>query len=354
MHPRLHTHRSPGQSIVLVALALVLLVGVAGLGVDGANAFNQRRNAANAADAAAMAGASALIAQQRTNPNGPASAIYAAMAGYLSDHGVDPNSPATSWVPYYVDANGTRLGAVGNSSAPASSAAKGVSLDVQYTFDTWFMQILGRASLNASAAATAIFGPRKVSGGDLLPITMSQQAADEMRDHDGTSYVFGPDSGAFKVNAGNFGALSLDPSENDPNAIGNYSDCTSPSGTPDNPSYWWCNGTEHEINVGDWLYGDPGEIAGSLKDEVQWRITHNPIGLVPIYDTSNDLGGNNTQFRVVGFLVVELQSQHLTGNPKTITARYKDYVVSTGAIDPNAPVQGLYAINLIRTPGTLQ
>ena len=354
MHLRLHTHRAPGQSVVLFALALILLVGVAGLGLDGANAFNQRRNAQNAADAAAMAGASMLIGQQRASPDGPASAVYAAMASYLSDHGIDPNSPNTSWSPYYVDANGTRLGLVSNTSAPVSAGAKGVSLDLRYSFSTWFMPLLGRASLSATGVATAIFGPRKVGGGDLLPITMSQQAADQMRNHAGTSYVFGPDSGAFKINPGNFGALSLDPSENDPNATGNYSDCTSPSGTPDNPSYWWCNGTEHQIEVGDWLYGDPGEIAASLRDEVQWRINHNPIGLVPVYDTSNDLGGNNVQFRVVGFLVVELQSQHLTGNPKTITATYKDYVVSTGAIDPNASVQGLYAINLIRTPGTLQ
>jgi hypothetical protein len=63
---------------------------------------------------------------------------------------------------------------------------------------------------------------------------------------------------------------------------------------------------------------------------------------------------NNHQYNIVDFLVVEVTDERLTGNPKTITATYKDYVVSTGAIDPNAPVTGLYAINLVKTPGTLQ
>lgn len=48
--------REPGQAVVFVALAALVLVALAGLAVDGANAFNQRRNAVNGADAAAFAG----------------------------------------------------------------------------------------------------------------------------------------------------------------------------------------------------------------------------------------------------------------------------------------------------------
>ena len=45
--------REPGQAVVFVALAALVLVALGGLAVDGANAFNQRRNAVNGADAAA-------------------------------------------------------------------------------------------------------------------------------------------------------------------------------------------------------------------------------------------------------------------------------------------------------------
>ena len=61
MKPRLTRHHEQGQSIVVIALAIVVLVGMAGLGLDGANAFNQRRNTVNASDAAAMAGTNTII-----------------------------------------------------------------------------------------------------------------------------------------------------------------------------------------------------------------------------------------------------------------------------------------------------
>lgn len=46
-----------GQALILIALALIGLVGIAGLVVDGGNAFNDRRKAQNAADSAALASA---------------------------------------------------------------------------------------------------------------------------------------------------------------------------------------------------------------------------------------------------------------------------------------------------------
>jgi hypothetical protein len=46
-----------GQSLVIVALLLVLLIGMLALSIDGGNWYWNRRNAQNAADAAALAGA---------------------------------------------------------------------------------------------------------------------------------------------------------------------------------------------------------------------------------------------------------------------------------------------------------
>lgn len=54
------TGRDRAQTLVLVALALGALIGLAALAIDGGNAYAQRRRAQNAADAGAIAGTRAL------------------------------------------------------------------------------------------------------------------------------------------------------------------------------------------------------------------------------------------------------------------------------------------------------
>ena len=55
------SHIERGQALIIVALALVGLFGMAGLVVDGGNAFQDRQRAQNAADSAALASAHARI-----------------------------------------------------------------------------------------------------------------------------------------------------------------------------------------------------------------------------------------------------------------------------------------------------
>src|SRR5262245_49960487 len=50
-----------GQALIIIALALVGLVGIAGLVIDGGNAFQDRQRAQNAVDSAALASAHARI-----------------------------------------------------------------------------------------------------------------------------------------------------------------------------------------------------------------------------------------------------------------------------------------------------
>ena len=54
-----------GQALIIIALALVGLVGIAGLVIDGGNAFQDKQRAQNAVDSAALASAHARIAGQR-------------------------------------------------------------------------------------------------------------------------------------------------------------------------------------------------------------------------------------------------------------------------------------------------
>ena len=54
-----------GQALVIIAFALIGLVGIVGLAIDGGMAFSDRRHAQNAADTAVLAGALAKIQAQR-------------------------------------------------------------------------------------------------------------------------------------------------------------------------------------------------------------------------------------------------------------------------------------------------
>jgi hypothetical protein len=63
--------RQRGQALVVIALAIVGLAGMAGLVIDGGNMFLDRRNAQNAADSAALAAALARV-QGSKNPQATA------------------------------------------------------------------------------------------------------------------------------------------------------------------------------------------------------------------------------------------------------------------------------------------
>jgi Flp pilus assembly protein TadG len=54
-------HPERGQALIIIALALVGLVGMVALAVDGGNVFLDRRTAQNAADSAALASALSRI-----------------------------------------------------------------------------------------------------------------------------------------------------------------------------------------------------------------------------------------------------------------------------------------------------
>ena len=62
--------RSRGQALVIFAVALVALIGMAGLVIDGGNAWAQQRMAQNSADGAAEAG-SVVIAQSIAGASAP-------------------------------------------------------------------------------------------------------------------------------------------------------------------------------------------------------------------------------------------------------------------------------------------
>lgn len=353
MEPRRLLHRAEGQAIVLVALAMVVLVAAAGLGLDGANAFKQRRNANNAADAAALAATRALIAENKSSTNG--NAINSAISDYLADH-LGAIGGSYTWEAFYVSRQGQLLpeGAPERTDQISSvpSDARGVLVKVVYTFNTFFMPILSRETLTVWGQGMALYGPSgETIGPDLIPLAIDQSATQSVMNSGGSDFninLFGATAGTYLVEPGNFGKVSLDPGGS--NNTGTNADCTS-SAVVDSFSYWWCQGSPYKIKIGMDLPGKPGTLSSSLEDEIQWRIDNHPIALLPVFAYTSKSGGN-TQYHVVGFLAVKLLSLEVTGmnGERSVRAEYVNYYTAPGAIvgDGNGVDTGTYAINLVR------
>jgi len=139
-------HSEPGQSLVIVALSLVALIGMLALVMDGGFTYLQRRVAQNAADAGALAGAREWCMTRNAD-----SAIAAA-----ADYAVNRN---------------------GAQEATASIDSGEVIVTTQTTFQTAFAQVLGQPDVTVGANAGAgCFQP--TSGTGVLPVGWSCRAGE--------------------------------------------------------------------------------------------------------------------------------------------------------------------------------
>lgn len=344
MSPRFRLHHTQGQSVVLFALVLFLLVGVAGLGLDGTNAFNQRRNVANAADAASMAGTKELIAQRKSGSHSN-TAVCQAVSDYITNHKLNQGIDLT-WTASYVNGQAASPQQFCDSTASpvaggsfAGSSVRGVLVDIHYTFGTMFMGVFGRSSLAAGGTATALYGPlSSYTGGDVVPFAISQNVVDSVVGHTNVEISI------TKLGAGNFGGVNFNPSS--PNN-GNGNDCTS-STYKDTQSYYWCNGSpKYPVYIGEDLPGNPGMVSNGLSTEIGTRIG-NTI-LMPVFSGNAGTGANAT-FKIVGFLAVKLNSKTLTGPPEDrgFNVDYVSYTTSAGAFSSGSVDGGVYAINLVK------
>src|SRR5438270_11341097 len=101
--------RESGQTLVIIALSMTAMLGIAGLVIDGGTAFVYRRAMQNAADAAAIAGTRVLAIDS--------SITYTAQTATKIDSYVTQYLTLNGWVSatnnfkyaYYVDANGNCL-----------------------------------------------------------------------------------------------------------------------------------------------------------------------------------------------------------------------------------------------------
>lgn len=163
-----HNHEQQGQSIVLVAIAMIVLVIFAAIAIDLSNAYVHRRTLQNAADAAALAGARELARQLNTydqlwqfNEDWIKTDLndFGERNGLVDSDGVLGNSINTNAEGYYLDLAGDRVSDVqiGDLGFVPSDQARGIEVWAHGAAPSFFGGFLGLEGLDISADAAVVF-----------------------------------------------------------------------------------------------------------------------------------------------------------------------------------------------------
>jgi hypothetical protein len=148
-----------GQVLIIVAFALIGLVGITGLAIDGGMAFSDRRHAQNAADTAALAGALAKIQVQRPVSEGgqglsevdSRTPMRLAALDRAQENGYSHNLLTSTVEVYTCDEVG--LGA--SCAAPYVGDSDFIQVIITSHIDTYFAQLIGISQVHNRVQAIA-------------------------------------------------------------------------------------------------------------------------------------------------------------------------------------------------------
>jgi hypothetical protein len=304
--------RQYGQSIVLVAVALVALVIFAAIAVDVANTYVHRRTAQNAADAAALAGARDLARQLNECIENPdcdlednswwwysnEDDILQAMNDFAERNGVEDtdgtpgNEVNTNVHGYYLAADGTRISEnVIGSTGIVEPDARGIEAFAASLAPSFFGGVIGLDGISVEADSAVIF-EGACSDNCIIPIAPYSRTFET-----GLCYNIWNGEGA-----GNFGWLNWTLQGNTCDQGGGpcSAKCLEQNLDPET-----CN--SGRIEVGDWVGGTVGvNCSEGIRDQLKWYINEMEPFTVPIWDETNEGGGcgkpgSGLHYHVAGF-----------------------------------------------------
>lgn len=185
-----------GQAIILIAFAIVGLVGFAALAIDGGRTLSDRRHAQNAADNSAYAAALTKIQGGNFTAMTTAARNRAASNGY--NNGANPNgSTSTVEVNLCSDSGITCQGL-----PVGANASEYVRVKITSYINSTFARVIGRPTLKAEAEAIA-------HASTVPPIPPYISAALAAFKKDGTSFT-GTGNGELTVNGSGIFSNSTD------------------------------------------------------------------------------------------------------------------------------------------------
>lgn len=355
MHQRILRSKQPAQAVVMAALAFVLLIGALGLALDGANAFGQRRRVGNAADATSLAATRQLIIEQRDGGDG--TGINSTIEEFLTRNQIDGDF---TWTAFYISRADpdVQLAPV-EDGVNVPTDADGVQVNIEFTFDTYFMGVFGWRELTVGGTGTGIYGPLGTAvGQDLAPLALSVTGLQILQDEgtveidlrgimatDGLWDIYPEDIPDDVITEANVKHVSFKTIAGAP-ATGN--DCA--SGTVvDSLTYWWCNGSPNQLRINRELPSGSVSSWGALKSAIDWRVDNRALAVLPVYvDTIRFVDGvPETYYQLVNFVAVELEG--INGNYVLRITHQETYTTAGAMIGDGSGVEtGVWAVNLTR------
>jgi hypothetical protein len=328
----LHEEKERGQSIIVIAFVVIMLLALVAVVVDVGNAYAQRRVTQNAVDSAAMAGAVVLsegLMEGVTDPYGNQffgvtdDQVQQAIESYAEANGLDPNDV----VAWYVDGDGQHLRQVGTtpgSLVPRNlTDANGVLQEVQgvdvkgdLPFNTYFAHLIGFPTMTASAPAQAWVVRGPCDGDNLFPIALNDSSFDDEQGNHQDPILGDPVTGPFYT--------LWDTNQDAPGSFGwIYWSPNGLSTPPDSPPI--AQGpTDNTLvanmhwpvrsglwNIGDWVPSSTGNQGSSgVRDEMAARILEQdpdrlPTVVIPLYSDIRGTG-NNTEYQIEHFAAFHL------------------------------------------------
>lgn len=356
------SRRVSGQSTVLLALMLVVLVAFVGLSVDVGHVYAEQRRVQQAANAAALAG---MAAWDKNHTNGT---VTADIQRTLTANGID-YSAGSSYIysALYVLEDGTTrlLRDLAAGDKPPSNVER-VAVTIREEVDTYFARVVGRQSLPAIATAYSCLGGYNLG---VYPVGLNV----EIRPEQGLEKYLGP------WNSSTDRGATVIPYNTTTQATWRewHTAATSPSGQPEYvkipfhnkfdamsgvhfPWLVWRSGTSHsndtlnaslsypgnlqsstfleatppagstngprpnELEAGDWLDVDPGTRSAN-EGVLTEHVTMGDIMIMPMYHDAlpngNGASGNYV-VQVVKMGMFRLVDANQTGNGKFMAFEY--------------------------------
>jgi len=142
-----------GQALVIIAFAIIGLVGITGLAIDGGMAFSDRRHAQNAADTAAIAGALSKIRAQETMTEYEARTPMRVAALDRAESNGYTNNLVTSTVEVYT-CDEVDIGAT--CAAPYAGDSDYIQVVITSHVDTFFARVIGIPQVHNRVQAIAL------------------------------------------------------------------------------------------------------------------------------------------------------------------------------------------------------
>jgi hypothetical protein len=292
--------KESGQSIIIIAGIVVVLLALVALVVDVGNAYAHRRMVQNAVDAGALAGARRLADRYIGEPVTELQ-ILRDIETYSQKNGLE-RERVQAW---FIDSEGEIVDTVDRVRVAPPGNAEGVKVAGDLPFATYFAHLLGFSRMMASTTANAWVLAGPCSAMNLFPVIVARATFTETTGTPVIGEVYTLWDKKDKAAPGNFGWIYWEDGDDVNRCPGG---CTQgpqvkvlgPNIVDNSRSGVW--------QIGDWIHGDVGVNMEPALDEIAPYILGDPWPEVylPLYDQVRGTG-NNALYRISGFAAFRLR-----------------------------------------------